>query len=215
MLEKTYIPLEEAVLHEKGLLPVMEYFYTLQGEGAWTGTASYFIRLAGCDVGCHWCDVKESWTVQEDQYMSCEDLLAKVRESGTHHVVITGGEPTLYDLTPLVDLLHAHGLQVHIETAGTNPLKGAIDWVCLSPKKFKQPVSEIYPLVDELKVVIFNKHDFIWAEKHAALCPEKTQLFLQPEWSKMEKMMPAILAYIAEHPRWRLSLQTHKWIQIP
>ncbi|MEM9935843.1 MAG: 7-carboxy-7-deazaguanine synthase QueE [Bacteroidota bacterium] len=215
MQVETYIKLEEAILLEGEMLPVMEHFYTLQGEGAWTGTASYFIRLAGCDVGCHWCDVKESWTVQEKQIMPIQALVEHVLETGCKHVVITGGEPSLYNLNFLVDQLHAHDIAVHIETAGTNPLTASLDWVCLSPKKFKRPIPEVYPLADELKVVVFNKHDFKWAEEHAVHCPEKTRLFLQPEWSKMDKMMPLILTYILENPRWSLSLQTHKWIHIP
>lgn len=196
-------------------LPVMEQFYTLQGEGAWTGTAAYFIRLAGCDVGCSWCDVKDSWTVSPDQHMSCDSLLEKVEQAKADRVVITGGEPGIYDLRKLCAVLKSKSIKVHLETAGPHELRGEFDWVCLSPKKFLKPVSGVYDLAHELKVVIYNRHDFVWAEEHAALCPEYTQLFLQPEWSRMEKMTPLILDYVKEFPKWRLSLQTHKWIDIP
>ena len=196
-------------------LPVMEHFATLQGEGAWTGTASYFIRLAGCDVGCHWCDVKDSWEVHPDQYFSVEDLVIRVKKTAVKHVVITGGEPTIYNLTSLVETLHEQELKVHIETAGVHPLQGDIDWVCFSPKKFMAPLPTYYHQSHELKVVIFNSHDLAWAEEHAQQCADHVQLFLQPEWSKREKMLPQILDYIQQHPHWRLSQQTHKYIGIP
>lgn len=196
-------------------LPVMEHFATLQGEGAWTGTASYFIRLAGCDVGCQWCDVKDSWQVHPDQYFSVEELVNKVKKTAVKHVVITGGEPTIYNLSLLTDTLHTHGLRVHIETAGVHPLLGDFDWICFSPKKFMAPLPPYYQQAHELKVVIFNSHDLKWAEEHAQKCADHVQLFLQPEWSKREKMLPLILNYIQQHPHWRLSQQTHKYIGIP
>lgn len=196
-------------------LPVMESFYTIQGEGTWTGTAAYFVRLAGCDVGCFWCDVKESWAPSEDQYHSCEAIATAAKDSGAERVVITGGEPTIYDLTILSDTLHAHGLKVHIETAGPYPLIGKMDWVCLSPKKFLKPEPGIYARVDELKVIIYNDDDFRWAEEHAAHCPETTQLFLQAEWSRREKNYARIVDYVKANPKWRVSIQSHKYLDIP
>ncbi len=196
-------------------LPVMEAFYTLQGEGTWTGTAAYFIRLSGCDVGCHWCDVKESWNPAENQYQSTDQMVLAAKASGAQRVVITGGEPTIYDLTILTRALHAAGLMVHVETAGPYPLRGDIDWVCLSPKKFLAPHPSIYAKAHELKVIIFNQDDFRWAEQHAALCTPETHLFLQPEWSRRERYTPALIDYVKQHPRWRLSMQTHKYLDIP
>ena len=196
-------------------LPVMEHFYTLQGEGTWAGTATYFIRLAGCDVGCHWCDVKESWVPKEDQYQTVEHWAKIAKESGAQRVVITGGEPTVYDLSLLTNALHNLGLKVHIETAGPHEYTGDFDWICLSPKKFLKPREEFYQLADELKVIIFNDSDFKWAEEQAAKCAPHTQLFLQPEWDRKERFLDKIIAYVKENPKWRLSLQTHKYIDIP
>ncbi|MEM9718251.1 MAG: 7-carboxy-7-deazaguanine synthase QueE [Bacteroidota bacterium] len=195
-------------------LPVMEHFLTLQGEGNWTGTAAYFIRLAGCDVGCHWCDVKESWGVAAEQHMRVLDLIEIVIAHKAQHVVITGGEPTIYDLRPLVQSLHSLGIKVHLETAGVHPLLGDLDWVCFSPKKFKAPLDEYYTNAHELKVVIYNRHDLQWAESHASRCADHVKLFLQPEWDRREKMLPMIIAYIQNHPHWRLSQQTHKYMGI-
>ncbi|MEO0897716.1 MAG: radical SAM protein [Bacteroidota bacterium] len=196
-------------------LPVMEHFYTLQGEGAWTGEPTYFVRLAGCDVGCHWCDVKDSWTVDENQYYPTTDILSWISETGAKRVVITGGEPSIYDLTLLTDRLHEAGLLVHIETAGPHPLQGSLDWICLSPKKFLPPLSEYYEKADELKIIIYNQHDFKWAEMHAEKCASNCILFLQPEWSKREQVTPMIIDYIKQNPKWRLSQQTHKYLDIP
>lgn len=196
-------------------LPVMEQFYTLQGEGAWTGTPSYFVRLAGCDVGCVWCDVKESWHPREEQYLSVEEIVATAKASGAPRVVITGGEPTVYDLSLLTASLKAAGLKVHMETAGPHPFTGTFDWVCFSPKKFLQPREEYYQLAHELKVVIYNQHDFQWAEGHADRCGKHVQLFLQAEWSRREKFYPAIITYVQQHTRWRVSVQTHKYLEIP
>ena len=195
-------------------LPVMEHFLTLQGEGKWTGTAAYFIRLAGCDVGCHWCDVKESWGVQAEQHMRVRDLVEVVLANKVQHVVITGGEPTIYDLRQLVEGLHSHNLHVHLETAGVHPLLGDLDWVCFSPKKFKAPLDTYYTRAHELKVVIYNRHDLEWAESHAARCGDQVELFLQPEWDRREQVLPLIIAYIQDHPHWRLSQQTHKYLGI-
>jgi 7-carboxy-7-deazaguanine synthase len=196
-------------------LPVMEQFYTLQGEGSWTGNAAWFIRLAGCDVGCVWCDVKESWHPQEKQYQPVSQIVEHALASGTERVVITGGEPTVYDLGPLTQALKAAGLKVHLETAGPHPFSGEFDWICFSPKKFLPAREEYYQLAHELKVVVYNPHDLQWAETHAARCAEHVQLFLQPEWSRRDRFTPELVAYVKENPQWRLSLQTHKYIDIP
>jgi 7-carboxy-7-deazaguanine synthase len=196
-------------------LPVMEHFYTLQGEGAYTGTPAYFVRLAGCDVGCVWCDVKESWTPRDDQYQSTQAIVETVQQAGATRVVITGGEPTVYDLRPLCQRLHAAGLRVHMETAGPHPLWGEIDWLCFSPKKFLPPQEAYYQQAHELKVVIYHESDLPWAEAHAARCAAHTQLFLQPEWSRRDRITPRLIDYAKQHPHWRLSLQTHKYIDIP
>lgn len=195
-------------------LPVMEQFYTLQGEGAWTGEPTYFVRLAGCDVGCHWCDVKESWGIDTNQYMTCDDIVVNAVASGTRRVVITGGEPTMHDLTLFTEKLHLADLKIHMETAGPHPLTGKIDWITLSPKKFLPPVEEYYHQSHELKVVIYNQSDFKWAEEHAERCHDGILLFLQPEWSRRDKMTPLIIDYIKAHPKWRLSQQTHKYLGI-
>lgn len=210
---KLYMTAEKQAGTDK--LPVMEHFYTIQGEGAWTGTPAYFIRLAGCDVGCHWCDVKDSWEVAPSQYTSIDDLLKAVSTHQAQRVVLTGGEPTLYDLGPLTDRLHASGLKIHIETAGVHPLRGAIDWICFSPKKFKAPLPVFYETAHELKVVVYHPHDLTWAEMHASRCTSQVRLFLQPEWSRRERVMPLIMDYVKEHPHWRISLQTHKYLGIP
>ncbi len=196
-------------------LPVMEQFYTIQGEGAYTGTAAYFIRLAGCDVGCVWCDVKESWHTEGYPLIGSQLLSEQAALSGTEVVVVTGGEPAMHNLTELTSAIRTHGLRTHIETSGAHPLTGAWHWICFSPKKFKRPLPEIYPVAHELKVVVFNKHDFGWAEEHAALVNENCALYLQPEWDKSEAMLPLIIAYVKDNPRWKISLQTHKFMQIP
>ena len=194
--------------------PVMEHFYTIQGEGAHTGKAAYFIRLAGCDVGCSWCDVKESWQEEGHPILSIQELVDAVKTSGAKMVVITGGEPLLHDLDPLTEALAQCQVSLHIETSGSSPFSGKFDWVTLSPKKFKRPVTDIYPKVAELKVVVVNKKDFQWAEEHAALCPESTQLYLQPEW-ETPQAMGWIVEYVKEHPHWNISLQTHKYLDVP
>lgn len=196
-------------------LPIMEQFYTLQGEGKNAGRAAYFIRIAGCDVGCVWCDVKESWDKDAHPLMTIESLVEHVLQSKTDFVVITGGEPSIYDLSTLVDALHAHNLEVAIETSGCYTVNAAIDWYCFSPKKFKKPLPESYSKADELKIIIFNKSDFAWAEEHAAQVGPECRLYLQTEWSKQDKLLPMIIDYIKENPRWSLSLQTHKYLNIP
>jgi 7-carboxy-7-deazaguanine synthase len=195
--------------------PVMEAFYTLQGEGAHTGKAAYFIRLGGCDVGCVWCDVKDSWDATKHPVKTVEEIVAGALQYPGRMIVITGGEPLMHDLGPLTDALHATGFIINIETSGSHPLSGSLDWICLSPKKFKAPLPEVLPHAHELKVVVFHKSDLQWAEDYAANVGPECKLYLQPEWDKREQMTPLIIEYIHHHPEWALSLQTHKYIGVP
>jgi|SRR4030095_681610 organic radical activating enzyme len=196
-------------------LPVMEHFYTLQGEGFHQGKAAYFIRLGGCDVGCVWCDVKESWDAQKHPLFSIESLISEVKKTAAEIVVITGGEPLMHNLDGLTHALHNQGYKTHLETSGAYQLTGYWDWVCLSPKKFKAPLAEVLPQANELKVVIFNRSDFGWAEKYAAQVPASCKLYLQPEWDKAAQMTPLVIDYIKANPKWELSLQIHKYINVP
>jgi organic radical activating enzyme len=195
-------------------LPLMEDFYTIQGEGYHTGTPAYFIRIGGCDVGCHWCDVKESWNPDTHPPTDIEKMVETAAKYA-NTVVVTGGEPLTWNMQPLTDLLKEKGLKIHIETSGAYPITGPWDWFCLSPKKNKLPVNEAYTIANELKVIIHNKHDFIFAEEQAEKTNEKAILFLQPEWSQKEKMTPLIVDYVMANPKWRISLQTHKYLNIP
>jgi 7-carboxy-7-deazaguanine synthase len=204
-----------AVPADGSLLPVMEAFYTIQGEGFYSGHAAYFIRLAGCDVGCHWCDVKESWDANAHPLVPVADIVAGALTFPGRLVVITGGEPLMYALGPLTAALKAAGFQVNIETSGAYPLSGSLDWICVSPKKFKAPLPQVLPATHELKVIIFNKSDFAWAEQYAAQTKPGARCYLQPEWSRHAEMLPAIVAYIKQHPQWQISLQTHKYMDIP
>ncbi len=196
-------------------LPVMEHFYTLQGEGAHAGQAAYFIRLGGCDVGCAWCDVKESWDAAAHPVMAVGEIVAAASAHPGRLAVVTGGEPTMHNLTELCEALHAAGFRIHLETSGTHPIYGALDWITLSPKKFRAPIAENLAKAHELKVVVFHRSDFRWAEEHAAQVGEACRLFLQPEWDKRGSITPLILDYIRRHPQWSLSLQTHKYLGIP
>jgi len=196
-------------------LPVVEHFYTLQGEGFHQGKAAYFIRLGGCDVGCVWCDVKESWDAAAHPKLSIEHLQLKVKETPSQLVVITGGEPLMHNLDLLTETLRAAGLQTNIETSGAHPLSGTWDWICLSPKKFKAPLPGILPVANELKVVIFNNSDFKWAETYASQVSPECKLYLQPEWDKAAIVTPLIIDYIKANPKWELSLQIHKYINVP
>ncbi|TNE81533.1 MAG: radical SAM protein [Bacteroidetes bacterium] len=193
----------------------MEHFYTVQGEGAHSGVAAYFIRLGGCDVGCVWCDVKESWDASAHPSFSISDIVSWPVNAGAKTVVITGGEPLMYDLGPLTFELKNAGLHVHIETSGAHPYTGHFDWVTFSPKKFKAPLLEVAQQAHELKVVVFNKSDFAWAESFVSQVNEHCQLYLQPEWDKQELVLPLIIDYVKQHPQWRISLQTHKYMNIP
>lgn len=200
----------------KGLsLPLMEAFYTIQGEGRFTGHPAYFIRLGGCDVGCVWCDVKESWEAGKWPIQPIEDIVAEAEKFPGRLVVITGGEPLMYELGPLTALLKEKGFTTNIETSGAHPFSGDFDWVCFSPKKFKKPHPSIYQEADELKVVVFHSSDFDFAEEHAKSVNEDCELRLQPEWSKAEKFTPSIINYAKNHPNWKISLQTHKFMDIP
>ena len=207
--------MEKVLESKRTSWPIMESFYTVQGEGFHSGRAAYFIRVAGCDVGCVWCDVKESWNAEDHPVTDLETLLKEVNSTPVNFVVITGGEPTMYAIDTLVTALQKEGKEVAIETSGTNPLDASVDWYCFSPKKFKDPVTEAYKKADELKIVIFNKSDFEWAEEHAKKINDDCLLFLQPEWSKEERMLPLIIEYVKKHPKWRISLQTHKYMNIP
>lgn len=200
---------------EKGeMLPLMEEFYTIQGEGFHTGTAAYFIRIGGCDVGCHWCDVKESWNAELHPPTQTDLIVANAKQYADT-VVVTGGEPLTWDMSVLTQKLKEQNLKVHIETSGCYPVTGSWDWFCLSPKKNKLPVDDAYAIANELKVIIYNKHDFIFAEEQAAKVNGNAILFLQPEWSKKEEMTSLIVDYVMNNPKWRVSLQTHKYLNIP
>jgi 7-carboxy-7-deazaguanine synthase len=196
-------------------LPVMEHFYTIQGEGFHQGRAAYFIRLGGCDVGCVWCDVKDSWDATKHPMIAIETLVNEVRATPAKLVVITGGEPLMHNLDALTKALQQEGLETNIETSGSSLLSGSWDWICLSPKKFKAPLPSVVPHAHELKIVVFNKSDFAWAEEYAEQVSPTCKLYLQPEWSKAAEITPLIVDYIKANPQWELSLQLHKYINVP
>ena len=205
-------------------LPVMEAFYTLQGEGLYQGKAAYFIRLGGCDVGCFWCDVKESWDASVHPQKTIDAIIEEAKKEVSSEqsavnskpiIVITGGEPLLHNLDELTAQFQAENFRTHIETSGSSPLSGSWDWICLSPKKFKRPLPEVFKAANELKVIVYNKTDFKWAEENAAQVSPGCKLYLQPEWSKQNEMTPLIIDYIKANPQWQLSLQVHKYINIP
>jgi len=196
-------------------LPLMEGFYTIQGEGFYQGSAAYFIRLGGCDVGCVWCDVKESWDASAHPLVSVAEMTRRAKDSGAEIVVITGGEPVMYDLTALTETLKTAGLRTHLETSGAYPITGNWDWICFSPKKFKGPHDSVLDKANELKVIVYNKTDFGWGEEYASKVNDQCQLFLQPEWSKEKEVLPLIIEYVKTNPRWQVSLQVHKYMNIP
>lgn len=204
-----------STLSDPQFVPVMESFYTIQGEGFHSGTSAYFIRLGGCDVGCTWCDVKESWDASLHEWKDVRELAKEAKESGSELVVITGGEPLMYDLSLLTKEIKNLGLRTNIETSGAYPLSGDWDWICFSPKKFKAPLEEFYDASHELKVVVFNKHDTKWATTHSAKMHPSSKLYLQPEWSKAKEMTPLIVDFVKQNPKWNISLQTHKYMDIP
>ena len=203
------------ILHPTSQLPLMEHFYTIQGEGFHQGRAAYFIRLGGCDVGCVWCDVKESWDASKHPLFSLDEIVRFITDAKANLAVITGGEPLMYDLSELTKALHQKNIEVNIETSGAYPLTGETDWICVSPKKFKAPLDEVLSKAHELKVVVFNKSDFDWAEANAKKVDANCQLYLQHEWDQSLKMLPLIIEFVKENPKWRISLQTHKFMNIP
>lgn len=196
-------------------IPVMETFYSVQGEGYHSGRAAWFIRLGGCDVGCVWCDVKESWDADAHPLTEVSALVSDVKESGTDFVVVTGGEPCMYNLTELTKALHELGVEIALETSGAYPIQGDFDWICLSPKKFKLPLEENFSKAHELKMIVFNNHDFEWSEELKEKVNPNCKLYLQPEWDKQEKMLPLIIDYVKKNTQWNISLQTHKYMDIP
>ncbi|NMD01441.1 MAG: 7-carboxy-7-deazaguanine synthase QueE [Bacteroidales bacterium] len=195
-------------------LPVVEEFYTLQGEGFYTGTAAYFVRLAGCDVGCHWCDSKPSWQSFPHQWIETQELAQRIVNNPSKHLVLTGGEPFLHDLTLLTSIIKKNGIITHIETSGTSNYSGDWDWISLSPKPWQPPLLEFYDKAHELKVIIQTPDDFKWAEECALKASKNCQLFLQPEWSVFNKITPIIVEYIKTHTQWRISIQSHKFMKI-
>lgn len=196
------------------LYPLMEDFYTIQGEGVHTGKPAYFIRFAGCDVKCWWCDVKDSWDESKHPKVKTGEIVQRAVESGAEIVVITGGEPLLHNLESITTRLRQEGLKVHIETSGSSPLSGHLDWITLSPKRFKKPLDEVFSYVDELKVVVLKNKDLEWAELNAEKCPDSTILLLQPEWETPESV-GLIVEYVKKNPKWGISLQTHKFLNVP
>jgi organic radical activating enzyme len=204
------------MLEEKSntALPLMEQFYSIQGEGYYSGRPAVFVRLGGCDVGCVWCDVKESWNAEDHPFTSLEEITTFAKNSGTEFVVITGGEPAMYDLTELTKSLHELNVEIALETSGVYPIQGEIDWICFSPKKFKAPHEDIYSKAHELKVIVFHKSDLQWAEGHAKKVNKSCKLYLQPEWGKKEEMTELIVDYVKQNPKWNISLQTHKYINV-
>ena len=203
----------QTALHKGELLPLMEAFYSLQGEGFYKGTAAYFIRLGGCDVGCHWCDVKESWEAERHPLVQAQGI-ADEALAHSKTIIITGGEPLMWNLNLLTQRLKAGGARTHIETSGAHPLSGEWDWICLSPKKMKRPVGDVLRRANELKMVIYNNNDFLFAEEMAAEVNQECLLYLQPEWSKRDKVIPKIVDYVLAHPQWKASLQMHKYLDI-
>ena len=197
------------------MLPLMEAFYTIQGEGFYSGQAAYFLRIGGCDVGCHWCDVKESWNADLHPPTSISNILKGIEQYAVETVVITGGEPLTWNLDKLTNSLKTKGLKIHLETSGAHPFSGNFDWVCLSPKKTHAPLNAIKPLANELKVIVNNKHDFIWAEQQREGLRKNCKLYLQPEWSKREAVIPMIIDFVKENKVWAISLQNHKYMNIP
>ena len=205
---------QQKLLYQGVILPLMEEFYSLQGEGFHTGRASYFIRIGGCDVGCHWCDVKESWNAKLHPPTEVDKIVENVVKYAKT-VVITGGEPLMWNLDYITNQLRERGIKVHVETSGSHPLSGTLDWICLSPKKQSLPLEPIYKVADELKIIIQNKSDFKFAIEQAEKVTDSCKLYLQPEWSKIDEMLPSIVDFILENPEWQASMQTHKYMNIP
>ena len=197
------------------ILPLMEEFYSIQGEGYYTGNSAYFLRIGGCDVGCYWCDVKESWDAKLHPLTKVSDMILNILKFPTETVVVTGGEPLMWNMNFLTKSLKEKGLRTHLETSGSYKLSGEWDWICLSPKKFQKPLNTINPMADELKIIVQNKSDFKWAEDQRTRVSDRCKLYLQPEWSNKKEMIPLIIDYVMQNPKWKISLQTHKYLQIP
>ena len=197
------------------LLPLVEDFYTIQGEGYHTGKAAYFIRLGGCDVGCRWCDAKYTWNPRLYPPVEVATIVARATACAAQAVVVSGGEPLLYPLGVLTSELHARGLELFLETSGSHPFSGEFDWVCLSPKRQQPPLEEAYARADELKVIVERAEDFAWAEQNAARVRPECRLYVQPEWSVSEQVMPLLVEYVKANPRWNISIQSHKYMHIP
>jgi len=201
---------------EKGrLLPLVEEFYTIQGEGYHTGKAAYFIRIGGCDVGCSWCDTKFSWDPDLHPLVEVDRIVGNAVKYPAGAVVVTGGEPLMVNMEPLTAKLREHGMETFLETSGAYPLTGTWDWICLSPKKNAPPVAPIFDAADELKVIIASEEDLEWAVENASRVREHCKLYLQPEWSRRESMLPLIIQFVQDHPNWMVSLQSHKYMRIP
>ncbi len=196
-------------------LPLVEKFYTLQGEGYHTGKAAYFIRIGGCDIGCRWCDTKISWNADIHPLLAVDDLVNEVKDLPAKSVVVTGGEPSLYPLDYLTSQLKQIGIQTFIETSGAHKLTGEWDWICLSPKRNQPPLAEIYKKANELKVIIYEEEDLLWAEESAAKVNSNCLLYLQPEWSRHKEWTPRLVDYVKQKPKWRISIQSHKFMRIP
>ncbi len=193
----------------------MEEFYTIQGEGYHTGKPAYFIRLGGCDIGCSWCDTKLSWNPELHKLVEVEEIAIKAGTYPAKAVVVTGGEPLAYNLDFLCSELKKFNVKTFLETSGAYILSGEWDWICLSPKKQNPPIHEIYAKANELKVIILSDNDFQWAEKNAKQVNKSCKLYLQPEWSRYKKIIPAIVEYVKNNPKWNISLQSHKFMNIP
>lgn len=215
-MELSFLSEGNKALLEKGeWLPIMEEFYTIQGEGFHSGKAAYFIRVGGCDVGCHWCDVKESWNPEIHPLKEVSSVIKNAQQYPAKAVVITGGEPLIYNMDYITQKLIKKGFQTHIETSGAYPLSGTWHWICLSPKKTMLPKEEVYQKANELKVIVYNQHDLVWAQEQATKVSKECKLYLQPEWSKRETVTPLIIDFVMQHPQWEISLQTHKYLNIP
>ncbi len=206
---------KELQIKEGKHLPLMEAFYSIQGEGFYTGKSAYFLRIGGCDVGCHWCDVKESWDANLHPLIRVKDIVNQIDEKKIKTVVITGGEPLMWDMNYLTNSLKTKGLQVHLETSGAYKMSGEFDWICLSPKKNQKALDEIKGIANELKIIVQNKHDLKWAQEQRKEVSSSCKLYLQPEWSKREEMMPMITDFVMENTDWQISLQTHKYMNLP
>ena len=208
-------PASLKLLKEGKLLPLMEEFYTIQGEGQHSGKPAYFVRVGGCDVGCYWCDVKESWNAKLHPPTLVDNIIENIIQIPSKAVVVTGGEPMNYNFNYFCSQLIKNNITCFLETSGSSKFSGQWDWICLSPKRNKAPLPEYFKIANELKVIISKPEDFLWAEQNANLVEETCILFLQPEWSKAKEMMQTIVDYVLNNPKWKISIQSHKYMHIP